>query len=116
MHKIKNASAGPRGITAGGETIMLEPGEERELDVQAGDLKVAKASGWFGIDGKEPEAGASDTAPSDNPATTAPPAGTSTDRFDAMSDDDLRAFIEDRDGKAPHANSKRETLLAKARE
>lgn len=37
------------------------------------------------------------------------------DQFDAMEEDDLRAFLAERDGKAPHPNAKRETLLAKAR-
>jgi hypothetical protein len=37
------------------------------------------------------------------------------DEFDAMSDDDLRDHLTERDGKAPHHNAKRETLLAKAR-
>lgn len=37
------------------------------------------------------------------------------DEFDVMSDDDLRAHLTERDGKAPHHNAKRETLLAKAR-
>lgn len=36
--------------------------------------------------------------------------------FDDMSDEDLRDFIEQRTGKRPGGRSKRETLIAKARE
>lgn len=36
--------------------------------------------------------------------------------FDDMSDDDLRAYIEQRTGKAPGNRAKRETLIARARE
>ncbi len=37
------------------------------------------------------------------------------DQFDAMSDDDLRAFIKDRDGKSPHPRTGRDKLLKSAR-
>lgn len=36
--------------------------------------------------------------------------------FDDMSDEDLRAYITDRTGKAPHPRAKRETLIDKAKE
>lgn len=35
--------------------------------------------------------------------------------LEAMTDDELREFVEDRTGKKPHPNAKRETLLDKAR-
>lgn len=73
MITVTNNSAGPRGIHAGGEIAMLAPGESRDLDVQAGDLKAAKLSGWFAFEG-EP------VAPN----------------FDGMSDDELRAYLSDR--------------------
>lgn len=35
--------------------------------------------------------------------------------LDAMTDDELREFVEGRTGKKPHPNAKRETLLERAR-
>lgn len=50
---IKNTAPGARGIyTDDGQLVMLEPGESRSLDVNAAELKDAKASGHFKIGGQ----------------------------------------------------------------
>jgi hypothetical protein len=51
--KVKNLQKGPRGLNTTSGPVLLEPGEERnDLEIGAADLRVAKATGWFEIDGK----------------------------------------------------------------
>ena len=59
-----------------------------------------------------------ETDQTQNPGGAGPAAGAETgkDRFDAMDDDALRAFITESTKKEPHPNAKRDTLLKKARE
>ena len=45
----------------------------------------------------------------------APEGKPEADKFDAMSDDDLREFIEAETGEKPHWKAKRKTLLSAAR-
>lgn len=45
---IRNVAPGPRGVrTKGGDLVMLEAGESQDLDLEAGELEDAKASGHF---------------------------------------------------------------------
>jgi hypothetical protein len=124
--RVKNISNGPRGVhvggiidsvpdgrggfrdqLVGGHTVVLRPGEEQDLDVDTGTLKHAVRSDWFQIEGEATVQAQDD---SEGAATVA-----DAPDFDAMSDDDLRTFIEKRDGERPHHRTGRETLLRKAR-
>jgi hypothetical protein len=49
--KISNTQAGPRGINSATGPVLIEPGQTVDIDVSDADLKVAKATGWFKIDG-----------------------------------------------------------------
>lgn len=97
MITVTNNSAGPRGIHAAGEIAMLAPGESRELDVQAGDLKAAQRSGWFAFEG-EPTA-------EEEPAPDA--------ELDALSDDELRTWLKDH-GVEADGRWQRKRLLVEA--
>lgn len=61
--KIKNLQNGPRGINTDEGQVILNPGEERDLEVAADELKVAKATGWFAFNGR---ASAQDDDDADN--------------------------------------------------
>lgn len=51
--KVKNLQKGPRGINTENGQVLLDPGQEMDLEVSAAELKVAKATGWFEFDGKD---------------------------------------------------------------
>lgn len=91
-----NRGKAPQGIHTQHGVVWVRPGSQRDLHVDEDQL--ARVERLPGI--------AHEVLEADEP----------TDQFDAMSDDDLRAHLAERDGKAPHPNAKRETLLAKARE
>jgi hypothetical protein len=103
MIKVKNTDQGPRGIVAGGETVMLMPGETRDLDVTAGDLAAAKRAGWFAYEG---EAQASDVADQQQ--------GDSGKDFADYSDDELRDYLKTA-GVAVDGRWKRDSLLSEAK-
>lgn len=49
MTKVKNIAPGPRGIhSATGELVMLEPGQERDIELAEGE----EPGEWFEFDGK----------------------------------------------------------------
>lgn len=79
--RVKNTSPGPRGIFADGEIVMLAPGQSADLNVAQGDLVAAKAAGWFEFGGKADE----DEKPGSDDA-----------ELDAMSDNELRAYLKAR--------------------
>lgn len=55
--KFKNLQSGARGLRGkDGELVMIEPGQEIELEVDSQELKDAKASRFFAINGKKPAA------------------------------------------------------------
>lgn len=68
--KVTNISPGPRGVNSTSGPVLLGPGESQDVELDAAEFKVAKATGWFGFDGKEPEEkrsqSANDTASSDS--------------------------------------------------
>jgi hypothetical protein len=54
MARIRNLTAGPRGVhTAEGGLAFLAPDETAVLDVAAGELASARATGWFAIEDQE---------------------------------------------------------------
>lgn len=87
--KVTNISTGPRGAYLKGALVMAERGETIEADDYLEE--------WF-----EP--------------TGAVASEDQDDDYGSMSDDELRALIEERTGKKPHPNAKRETLIERARE
>jgi len=48
-HTVKNIAPGPRGLHSTGGHVLLEKGESRQLEIEDGELKSAKASGHFEI-------------------------------------------------------------------
>jgi hypothetical protein len=56
-HTVENVTDGVRYINTVGGPIGLSPGEVGEkLEIAAGEMKIAKSTGWFKIDGKEGDA------------------------------------------------------------
>jgi hypothetical protein len=55
--KVTNISAGPRGLNTVEGTIMLEPGEAREVELSEAEAKIAKGTGWFSFDGEDSDEG-----------------------------------------------------------
>lgn len=116
MVRITNNAAGLQGVrSAGGRTVYLKPGETRDVDLaedaaeQVGRLPFLKIE-W---------ASGGTIAPvfqrlvaEDRGSVIAVP----TNPFDAMSDDELRAIVESKEGKRPHPKTGRAKLLARAME
>lgn len=110
--KIKNTSAAPQGVHTTNGLEWLQPGQTRTLDVASEYearvkklpfLKVLADPLDHDADGKKGGQAQAAEAKVSEPKV-----------FDDMTDDELRGFIADRDGKAPHPNTGREKLLAKA--
>lgn len=53
--KVLNTQKGPRGINTKTGPVLIEPGQEVDVEISEEELKVAKASGWFSISGEEAE-------------------------------------------------------------
>lgn len=96
---VKNNGKAPQGVHTRKGVIWVKPGGEREMEVSDHHLERVKAMKHLKHEVVE---GGGDPNPEDE--------------FEAATDDELRAFLTNRDGKPPHPNAKRETLLAKARE
>lgn len=45
--KVLNTQKGPRGINTKTGPVLIEPGQEVDVEITEDELKVAKASGWF---------------------------------------------------------------------
>lgn len=50
--KITNISQGPRGVNTTSGAVLIEPGQEVDVELNAAEAKIAKATGWFDIEGK----------------------------------------------------------------
>ena len=90
MPTFRNNRKAPDGRRVGGRLVWVQPGEEIDLDNPPESKKR---------DDVEPESASSEG-----------------DRFDNMSEDELRDYIEAETGDKPHWNAKPETLREKARE
>jgi hypothetical protein len=52
--KIKNVSPGPRGLNAkDGHIVVLQAGEEADVDLSDAEVKSAKAGGQFEFEDKK---------------------------------------------------------------
>jgi hypothetical protein len=52
MIKVTNTHTGPRGVNAkGGQVVFLEPGETKDVDMEAHEIRSSKATGWFAFEG-----------------------------------------------------------------
>jgi hypothetical protein len=45
--KVKNVSKGSRGINTKDGPVLLEPGEEVDVEISEEELKVSKSTEWF---------------------------------------------------------------------
>lgn len=56
--KITNISQGPRGVNTESGPVLLDPGQELDVELSAAEAKVAKGTGWFefgeGAEAEEP--------------------------------------------------------------
>ncbi|WP_354307314.1 hypothetical protein [Sphingomonas trueperi] len=56
MTKIKNTTAGPKGVWAntpnGLSLVMIQPGAEDDLDMPEAELESARGTGNFEVDGE----------------------------------------------------------------
>lgn len=129
---------------AGFEIVNVDPGQTSPaLLVDDADIKFYKDQKWFEVtsakegdgqpgfvkiaeDGSREQSTAliegnpvQPATPSDIALATAQRAEeageTVTDDFDGLTDDELKAFLKERDGRTPHPNTGREKLLAQAR-
>lgn len=138
MYILKNPTKRPEGITTqpAGVIVNIEPGEtSRPLDIADADIKLAKKRGIFEIrEAKEADKKAPATAPEPHAASEASSLSESPktaqelldgvqgsgdddggDDFDGMTNEGLINYLKERDGRAPHPNTSREKLLARAR-
>ncbi|MGX9120327.1 hypothetical protein ACWTU6_27230 [Mesorhizobium sp. BHbsci] len=45
--KVTNNQAGPRGLNTKAGPVLVDPGQTVDVEMEAAELKVAKATGWF---------------------------------------------------------------------
>lgn len=45
--QITNTQKGPRGLNTKAGSILIEPGESVDVELEAAELKVAKSTDWF---------------------------------------------------------------------
>jgi hypothetical protein len=50
--KITNISKGPRGVNTTSGPVLIEPNEEVDVELNAAEARIAKATGWFDMSGK----------------------------------------------------------------
>jgi len=100
---ITNTSKAPQGVHTVRNVTYIRAGATATLDVTEESLARIRELPFFTV--------------ADAPAEAPPvvPEASPVDAFDAMTDDELRAFIEARDDRKPHPATGREKLLAKAR-
>lgn len=105
---VHSRAKGPRVVRPIGKPAKtLHPGHQITAEVDEAHLAYLRK-----VDGLQVERHA-DEAPAQAPAP--PPAEFDPELIEAMTDDELRAFIAKRDGRQPHPNTGRDKLLAKAR-
>lgn len=66
--KVKNISAGPRGLNTKSGQVILAPGEVRDdIELEAAEQKIAEGSEWFefGAKAKADEPKADERKPSE---------------------------------------------------
>lgn len=116
--RLRNSSAGPRGVNAIAGTRVLQPGEEGDFEMSMQELSnLSDFSITYlnkdgtPVSGKLP-GGGTQRAQQIGAQGDGEDGG---DEYDGMTDDELRSFLEERDGRAPPSNIKRETMLRRAR-
>lgn len=119
LHRVVNAG-GPRLVHHRGGHRLLEKGETFVGEFDAPTIEVMNRPGRMlhvtvaNKDDEKAFAARNVQTGKSAPLVPASPDG-SSDQFDAMSDEELRAHIEAASGKAPHPSAKRETMLRRAR-
>lgn len=115
-YRVVNAG-GPRVIHHAGGTRLLEKGASFVGAFHPGNIEAMQRPGRMlhltEASEKDAQAFALENARQTGSAPLVPEGA--QDRFDGMSDDELRAFVEETSGQPPRANAKRETLLRRAR-
>ncbi|RWE96461.1 MAG: hypothetical protein EOS43_22430 [Mesorhizobium sp.] len=51
--KVTNNQAGPRGLNTKAGPVLVDPGQTVDVEMEAAELKVAEATGWFSFNGKD---------------------------------------------------------------
>ena len=46
---LTNLDPGPRGVATAAGLVTIEPGAEARVELGAGDLAAATATGWFAV-------------------------------------------------------------------
>jgi hypothetical protein len=110
---IKNTSKAPQGVHTVDGLVFIEPGHQRTVIVHPDHAERTKRSSLLSVEVRDETEASPEPATADGPS--APPAEFDPDLIDAMTDEELRAFIQNRDGRAPHPNTGREKLLARAK-
>lgn len=125
---VKNISKANQGVHTVDGLIYIEPGHQKTSTIHPDHVERTQRSKLLSVEVKA-EAAAAPTPPAEpeplpepapepapepvEPPVT-PPAEFDPALVDAMTDDELRAHITQRDGRAPHPNTGREKLVAKA--
>lgn len=52
--QFTNTAKGPRGLNTASGPVLVEPGQTVDVEISSAELKVAMATGWFDVSGKEP--------------------------------------------------------------
>lgn len=99
--------------SAKGDEEAQEPIKRPEDGSEANDT-ASREGGPLG--GQERPAPGSAEAMAQAALTGGIGAGVTADQINAMGEDELRQYLTDRDGKAPHVNAKEDTLREKALE
>lgn len=103
MAKITNTSKAKQGLRlASGKVVWIDPGESKDIDYNGKLPSALKSDGGKKVVEKA----------EDEPASDESEEG---DRFSDMTDDELRAFIEEETGDEPHHRTGRPKLLEMAR-
>lgn len=105
---VKNPTRAPRTILLGTASHTILGGESKEIDLPDNIAEDERTAGME-VTGKNAPKEASKEEPK-------PDEGEGEDRFENMTDDELRDFIEDNTGERPHPRTGRAKLLAAARE
>jgi len=113
---IKNNSPALQGVRSVDGLVFIAPGRQRTLDIPSEweastrrlpFLAIDVADDPLDHDGDGKKGGVVDPSPLTDDEKI--------ELLDAMTDDELREFITERDGKAPHHKIGRDKLLSKAR-
>lgn len=116
MHNITNNSKAEQGVWSVGGLVTIAPGATRPVEVREDYLERVMALPFLSVVAASPL----DHDRDGKPGGVADPSPLTADEeaelIDAMTDDELRDFIERKAGKKPHHKMGREKLVEAAKE